>query len=209
MCARHLGGRLRSRRCPVQGAHQQTLGVVLSSDAVPGSLTRSCARSCHTHRSTQRRSMLPMNSIAVARADYWISRLPPKEEIVGSSQSRRLQPERIHAWALFPCDQPNVEPCGGSAGKPNNGQRCRLALASALASKPMMVCFSISCTEDSLPEWSKGVDSSSTSARCVGSNPTAVKSMHTSALFVPRRVPAYHCAVPPINSKTRRVEWGR
>ena len=28
--------------------------------------------------------------------------------------------------------------------------------------------------QDSLPEWSKGVDSSSTSARCVGSNPTAV-----------------------------------
>ena len=29
-------------------------------------------------------------------------------------------------------------------------------------------------TNDSLPEWSKGVDSSSTSASCVGSNPTAV-----------------------------------
>ena len=28
--------------------------------------------------------------------------------------------------------------------------------------------------KDSLPEWSKGVDSSSTSASCVGSNPTAV-----------------------------------
>ena len=28
--------------------------------------------------------------------------------------------------------------------------------------------------QDSLPEWSKGVDSSSTSASCVGSNPTAV-----------------------------------
>ena len=28
---------------------------------------------------------------------------------------------------------------------------------------------------DSLPEWSKGVDSSSTSASCVGSNPTAVR----------------------------------
>ena len=27
---------------------------------------------------------------------------------------------------------------------------------------------------DSLPEWSKGVDSSSTSASCVGSNPTGV-----------------------------------
>ena len=30
------------------------------------------------------------------------------------------------------------------------------------------------CCHDSLPEWSKGVDSSSTSASCVGSNPTAV-----------------------------------
>ena len=29
-------------------------------------------------------------------------------------------------------------------------------------------------SKDSLPEWSKGVDSSSTSASCVGSNPTAV-----------------------------------
>ena len=29
--------------------------------------------------------------------------------------------------------------------------------------------------KDSLPEWSKGVDSSSTSASCVGSNPTAVR----------------------------------
>ena len=29
-------------------------------------------------------------------------------------------------------------------------------------------------TSDSLPEWSKGVDSSSTRAICVGSNPTAV-----------------------------------
>ena len=28
--------------------------------------------------------------------------------------------------------------------------------------------------QDSLPEWSKGVDSSSTSASCVGSNPTGV-----------------------------------
>ena len=30
-------------------------------------------------------------------------------------------------------------------------------------------------TNDSLPEWSKGVDSSSTSASCVGSNPTAAR----------------------------------
>ena len=29
-------------------------------------------------------------------------------------------------------------------------------------------------TQDTLPEWSKGVDSSSTSASCVGSNPTGV-----------------------------------
>ena len=30
-------------------------------------------------------------------------------------------------------------------------------------------------SQDSLPEWSKGVDSSSTSESCVGSNPTAAK----------------------------------
>ena len=33
----------------------------------------------------------------------------------------------------------------------------------------------LSSTQDSLPEWSKGVDSNSTSASCVGSNPTAVR----------------------------------
>ena len=30
------------------------------------------------------------------------------------------------------------------------------------------------CCQDTLPEWSKGVDSSSTSASCVRSNPTGV-----------------------------------
>ena len=41
----------------------------------------------------------------------------------------------------------------------------------------MQSCMEHSGTDgfqDSLPEWSKGVDSSSTSASCVGSNPTAV-----------------------------------
>ena len=33
--------------------------------------------------------------------------------------------------------------------------------------------------KDTLPEWSKGVDSSSTSASCVGSNPTGVMSIGT------------------------------
>ena len=32
----------------------------------------------------------------------------------------------------------------------------------------------MACLQDTLPEWSKGVDSSSTSASCVGSNPTGV-----------------------------------
>ena len=36
-------------------------------------------------------------------------------------------------------------------------------------------CPEATCNQDSLPEWSKGVDSSSTSASCVGSNPTAVR----------------------------------
>ena len=34
---------------------------------------------------------------------------------------------------------------------------------------------------DTLPEWSKGVDSSSTSANCVGSNPTGVIWSHSSS----------------------------
>ena len=38
--------------------------------------------------------------------------------------------------------------------------------------------------QDSLPEWSKGVDSSSTSASCVGSNPTAVNPHHNSIFVV-------------------------
>ena len=38
-------------------------------------------------------------------------------------------------------------------------------------------------SQDSLPEWSKGVDSSSTSASCVGSNPTAVRCLFRSSRF--------------------------
>ena len=34
-------------------------------------------------------------------------------------------------------------------------------------------------SQDSLPEWSKGVDASSTSVSCVGSNPTGVMSFGT------------------------------
>ena len=41
-----------------------------------------------------------------------------------------------------------------------------------------MICFMLPCAcrglQDTLPEWSKGVDSSSTSASCVGSKPTSV-----------------------------------
>ena len=40
----------------------------------------------------------------------------------------------------------------------------------------VVVCL---LAQDSLPEWSKGVDSSSTSASCVGSNPTGVMSIGT------------------------------
>ena len=53
----------------------------------------------------------------------------------------------------------------------------RLSLAAksrwGLAQSFKVLCIHI-CARDSLPEWSKGVDSSSTSASCVGSNPTAV-----------------------------------
>ena len=42
--------------------------------------------------------------------------------------------------------------------------------------------------KDSLPEWSKGVDSSSTSASCVGSNPTAVMFLPHIACVLPWQV---------------------
>ena len=45
------------------------------------------------------------------------------------------------------------------------GLACVLSLSALLPSKADM---------DTLPEWSKGVDASSTSASCVGSNPTGV-----------------------------------
>ena len=38
-------------------------------------------------------------------------------------------------------------------------------------------------SQDSLPEWSKGVDSSSTSASCVGSNPIAARCLFRSSRF--------------------------
>ena len=50
---------------------------------------------------------------------------------------------------------------------------------------------------DSLPEWSKGVDSSSTSASCVGSNPTAVifaiSLMHDETTLMPNSFNAGEC----------------
>ena len=43
--------------------------------------------------------------------------------------------------------------------------------------------------EDSLPERSKGVDSSSTSASCVGSNPTAVRLLSLEIRYSSRATP--------------------
>ena len=40
-------------------------------------------------------------------------------------------------------------------------------------------------TQDTLPEWSKGVDSSSTSESCVGSNPTGVNVMVVGRFWAP------------------------
>ena len=50
-------------------------------------------------------------------------------------------------------------------------------------------CVSNHFAKDTLPEWSKGVDSSSTSASCVGSNPTGV----TSASICQHRRGGSHC----------------
>ena len=55
---------------------------------------------------------------------------------------------------------------------------CEAAVAglSGMDVQPMLLLTrpKLIAATDSLPEWSKGVDSSSTSANCVGSNPTAV-----------------------------------
>lgn len=58
-----------------------------------------------------------------------------------------------------------------STGKPDGGpQSCPRGGSGSLSRAQ----FGWRDDKDSLPEWSKGVDSSSTSASCVGSNPTAV-----------------------------------
>ena len=65
------------------------------------------------------------------------------------------------------------------------GARCSdvtLPLAQNIISRHGDTYF-LACTQDSLPEWSKGVDSSSTSASCVGSNPTAVNCFHVYSIL--------------------------
>ncbi len=53
-------------------------------------------------------------------------------------------------------------------------ERIRVAAHSYQKSTAPMTIDGLHMGIDSLPEWSKGVGSSSTSASCVGSNPTAV-----------------------------------
>ena len=57
---------------------------------------------------------------------------------------------------------------------------------------------------DSLPEWSQGVDSSSTSASCVGSNPTAVifptRLMSDATTLMPTPFNAGQCVLPDSQS---------
>ena len=55
---------------------------------------------------------------------------------------------------------------------------------------------------DSLPEWSQGVDSSSTSASCVGPNPTAVKLW--SATFPISEIHFQWCCLPRAQPSTPR-----
>ena len=63
--------------------------------------------------------------------------------------------------------------------------------------------------KDTLPEWSKGVDSSSTSASCVGSNPTAVMFYFPQLSFGACKPPHGHKAekvqVPGIEPETFSV----
>ena len=59
-----------------------------------------------------------------------------------------------------------------AAPAPQMGRGTRPATAPCCTSSVGLRADSV--PKDTLPEWSKGVDSSSTSASCVGSNPTGV-----------------------------------
>ena len=60
--------------------------------------------------------------------------------------------------------------------------------------------------QDTLPEWSKGVDSSSTSASCVGSNPTAVILSEAVRLKIDcMQTPPIEIQVPGIEPETFSV----
>ena len=69
--------------------------------------------------------------------------------------------------------------------------------------------------QDSLPEWSKGVDSGSTSASCVGSNPTAVNSTHClrAKSAVPHTCGGFNskgaCACVPFFPQWGVCEWAQ
>ena len=110
------------------------------------------------------------------------------------------QTAKRHRGDSNPCGQspmdssPSPEPLGHSvvalqlcrAGStPNGAQSCqqlsssapmrwRAALAARCGISPGLSAGAAVQGQDTLPEWSKGADSSSTSASCVGSNPTDV-----------------------------------
>ena len=66
----------------------------------------------------------------------------------------------------------------GAGGWSGGGGVCVFVCVWGIGAQQLKVCQAPKgdgCS-DSLPEWSKGVDSSSTSESCVGSNPTAVTS---------------------------------
>ena len=75
---------------------------------------------------------------------------------------------------------------------------CTLLRATADANKMVDARKSLTKHQlkDTLPEWSKGVDSSSTSASCVGSNPTGVIS-HFTATSRSAPPKGVHCRLHP------------
>ena len=95
-----------------------------------------------------------------------------------------------HGGAPVPRRQPPINKvtqatCGRSVAKGNGNLPRRFARCDVRAARMAAVVIGFRGIQDTLPEWSKGVDSSSTSASCVGSNPTGVICRRGGAVDLP------------------------
>ena len=102
----------------------------------------------------------------------WTIRQPSFPETLGAAEGKQTRvrdclristaPSGVAQWLACWAHNPKVR-----GSKPRSAIICiKLLYVSLVVRKKQ--------DRDTLPEWSKGVDSSSTSASCVGSNPTGV-----------------------------------